>query len=119
MIWKWQRGRQEDAVYWKFTLWYFRIWRWGFDAYILKYPPFTLLKGHTDPVDGRHYRLNIRLKGISYFSILRGKTIHSEGSYKIVDKRFICFRPDIQKHTLLVTNRGCTKLSFGYVKFNK
>lgn len=116
-LFKWTKGRAEDTEYWKFTLWYFKIWKWGFDAYILKYAPNTMLRPHFDEVDGRHWRLNISLWGRSYFSILKGRNSQSYGSYKTIQKRFIFFRPDIQKHTLLVSGKGCTKLSFGFVKF--
>lgn len=108
-LWKWQKGRQEGTEYQKFPLWYFKIWKWGFDAYILKYEPKTILKLHTDPVkDGKHWRLNIKLKGSSYF--YRKDRGHNT---KIVN----FFRPDIIPHELTVITKTY-KLSFGFVKFN-
>lgn len=112
-IWKWTKGRQEQTEYWKFTLWYFKIWKWGFDAYILKYAPNTELKWHIDPVpNGKHWRTNITLRGFSSFFIkINGEVL---GGYK----NFGWFRPDIQEHMLKTYSDKCTKLSFGFVKFN-
>jgi len=111
-LWKWEKGRSIGTQYWKFTLWYFRIWKWGFDAYILKYSPKVLLKAHTDPVEnGKHYRLNIKLWGQAYFSIFKKE------KWITMQNRFIAFRPDLYKHMLLVGPKGCIKLSFGFVKY--
>ena len=108
-LWKWQPGRQKNTVYQKFPIWYFRIGNFGFDAYLLKYAPKTLLPYHKDPVEnGKHWRLNIKLKGIATF--ICDKCIYRS--------RFITiFRPDLYEHMLCVYNRTCLKLSFGFVKF--
>lgn len=113
-LWQWTKGRQEGCDYMKFTLWYFRIWKFGFDAYILKYSPNTILDWHTDPVDGKHYRINIKLKGSSVFGVRRYK----EYKHTFFNPRFMFFRPDLYEHKLRVWSKGCTKLSFGFVKFN-
>lgn len=107
-LWKWQKGRQGGCDYSKFPLWFFRIGKFGFDAYILKYQPDSRLPVHTDPVDGKHWRLNIKLKGTSTFFL----------EHHPILKRVILFRPDIKAHQLIVHSKGCTKLSFGFVKFN-
>lgn len=107
-LWKWQEGRQEGCKYQKFPLWYFRIWKLGFDAYILDYEDNTLLPIHKDPVKGKHWRLNIKLFGNSlFFQENRG----------YVRGRFVFFRPDLYFHYLKVFTRT-RKLSFGFVKFD-
>ena len=107
-IWKWQEGRQKDTTYKKFPLWYFRIWKWGFDAYILRYQPDTYLKLHVDRVDnGKHWRLNIKLVGKASFFC------HGTG---IINRRFVFFRPDLYLHSLYAYTKTI-KLSFGFVKF--
>lgn len=111
---KWQGGRQIGSNYMKMPLWYFKIGRLGTDAYIIKYEGNAHLPNHTDPVDnGRHWRLNITLGGRANFFI------YKDGDYKIINRRFIWFRPDIQEHLLEASGYGCTKLSIGFVIFNK
>ena len=54
---RWVKGRQYGCDYKKFTLWKFRTFFFGFDAYILKYKANQVLPEHTDPVEnGKHYR---------------------------------------------------------------
>jgi hypothetical protein len=113
-LWKWQNGRQQDTKYQKLPLWYFRIGRFGFDAYILKYAPNTVLEWHTDPVpNGEHWRRNFTLKGWSAFGMRVNNVT-----------RFYCmtgtplFRPDLCEHMLRTYNKECIKLSLGFVKFN-
>lgn len=110
-LWKWQTGRNKECSYQKFPLWYFKIGSYGFDGYILKYEPKTILPYHKDPVkNGKHWRINIKLKGIATF--ICDKCIYRN--------RFITiFRPDIYEHMLFVYNRPCIKLSLGFVKFEK
>lgn len=120
-LWQWVKGRQEQTEYYKFTLWFFKIWKFGFDAYLLKYKAFTNLPIHTDPVkNGKHWRLNINLKGNSLFYI-ESKTacyFKKEGTYyKILDQKINLFRADLKKHYLKVFS-NTTKLSLGFVKFN-
>lgn len=113
-LWKWQRGRQHGCNYVKFPLWYFKIGKWGFDAYILKYYPNTELKWHTDPVpNGKHWRKNFTIKGYASFLIRRNNNVES---YFFSDCSM--FRPDIHEHMLKVYENGCVKLSFGFVKYN-
>ena len=76
-IFKWQAGRQKGCEYKKFPLWFFRIGNFGFDAYILKYSPNNTLDWHTDPVkEGKHYRINIKIKGKTSF------VMRKDGIYK-------------------------------------
>lgn len=108
-LWKWQSGRQQEVTYHKFPLWYFRIWKFGFDAYILKYEPNTLLPLHKDPIiNGKHWRLNIKLKGTAIFLCLK---------YIFKTDNITLFRPDKYEHMLIIFNNKCIKLSFGFVKF--
>ncbi len=110
-LWKWLPGRQAKTHYWKFPLWSFRIWKFGFDAYILKYKPTTLLDWHKDPVkNGKHWRLNIKLKGWATFEV--------KGKAWWLPLGITVFRPDLYEHRLMVYQYGCTKLSFGFVKFD-
>lgn len=108
---KWQKGRQDTVEYFKFKLFSFKVGRFGFDGYLLKYPALTHLLPHLDEVqDGKHYRMNITLRGNNMF-ICQGKHFHI--------KEFIhIFRPDIQRHGLLVATETY-KLSLGFAKFNK
>ena len=112
-LWKWQKGRQYETEYFKFPLWYFKIWKFGFDGYILKYSDNTVLDWHTDKIkNGKHWRLNIKLKGENYFSINKEKVIIHK-PYKL----FMFFRPDLVSHRLIVVSKTI-KLSFGFVKFD-
>ena len=111
-LWKWQLGRQMGATYFKFPLWYFKIWKWGFDAYILKYKAVTILPKHKDPVDGKHWRLNIGW-GVANLVCNEYKGFY----YRIGKLTIIFFRPDIIEHSLYVFE-NTIKLSFGFVKFN-
>lgn len=112
-LWIWIKGRQHGCNYIKFTLWYFKIWKWGFDAYILKYRPFAVLSGHKDEVkNGKHWRLNIKITGKASFTIIKDGVRYS------TEQRINLFRPDLYEHSLLVYKEGCTKFSFGFVKFN-
>lgn len=110
-MWKWNKGRQQGTQYKKLQLWSFKIWKFGFDAFILHYPLPTLLGWHRDPVEnGRHWRMNIRLKGLaSFFMQKDDKEVY-------VDSMIILFRPDIYPHMLRVYT-PTWKLSFGFVIF--
>jgi len=110
---KWVRGRQENAVYFKSCIFSFKVYKFGFDCYILKYPPNTSLPRHKDPVkNGRHWRLNITLKGKSTFYLFTEKGL--KRFY-----RFCLFRPDIQEHWVQSYEKGCLKLSIGLAKFTE
>ena len=113
--WKWIKGRQQETDYEKLCLWSFRLWNWGFDAYILKYSPNTKLDWHKDPVEGgEHWRKNIKIQGWATF-------IRKENDVKKVYFKHNSpwFRPDIEEHMLQVYENGCMKLSFGFVKYYK
>lgn len=121
-LWKWQAGRQHGTDYKKFPLWYFKIGKWGFDAYILKYEPNTTLDKHTDPVkNGKHWRMNIKVKGNADFNILKPR-IHplwgQINQWEHTTFPITFFRPDLHEHILVVGDKGCTKLSLGFVKFD-
>jgi hypothetical protein len=106
---KWQPGRQQNVTYKKCPLWYFKIGRWGFDAYILRYEAQTFLPEHKDPVEnGKHWRLNVKLWGrCGFHADDRGYT-----------KQWInFFRPDLYTHWLMAFTTTF-KLSLGFVKFN-
>lgn len=114
-LWRWQAGRQKNTKYKKLCLWNFRLFNRGYDCYILKYKPNTLLPWHTDPVPGgEHWRLNKTLYGFSSFFIKRNGrtecyTVRSAG----------WFRPDLYQHMLRTNGKSCVKLSIGFVKFEK
>ncbi len=115
-LWRWIPGRQKNCEYKKLCLWYFRIWKWGFDAYILKYNARTFLPIHTDVVkNGRHYRLNIKLWGQAQFFISE-KPLSSK--YNSTYKRINFFQPDLYYHALNIY-KPTVKLSFGFVKYIK
>jgi hypothetical protein len=109
---KWQNGRQQGCEYKKFTLWYFRLGKLGFDAYILKYQGDQVLPKHKDPIEnGKHWRLNIGY-GVANFvceKLILGKRI---GKLTI-----FLFRPDLYNHSLYVFEKT-TKLSLGFAKYN-
>lgn len=110
---KWIPGRQEGAIYSKALIYRFRLFKFGFDCYVLKYPPTTSLPLHVDKVSsGKHWRMNITLCGSSIFY----RELNSE-EMQCSCKRINIFRPDIQKHMLTVGGRGCVKLSSGFVKY--
>lgn len=113
-LWKWQKGRQKGTDYMKFPLWYFRISKLGFDAYILKYEANTHLKLHKDQVvGGKHWRLNIGY-GNSQFHICDYPK--SKCGFKIGKFSLYLFRSDLYLHGL-TTYSKTYKLSFGLVKF--
>jgi len=110
---KWEKGRQEGTEYKKLCLYSFKIWKWGFDAYILKYKENTVLNTHTDPVkNGKHYRLNIGW-GVANFCC---KYYDQIIGYRIGKLTFTAFRPDINPHSLYVFE-NTIKLSLGFVKY--
>jgi hypothetical protein len=111
-LWKWQKGRQENCEYQKFPLWYFRLWKFGFDCYILKYEGNQVLPSHRDPIEkGKHWRLNIGY-GVSNFVCEKLSFGRRVGKLTI----FI-FRPDLYEHSLYVFEKT-TKLSLGFAKYN-
>lgn len=114
MLWKWTEGRQQECKYKKLCLYSFRVRRWGFDGYILKYQANTYLPLHKDPVKGRHWRLNIGWGDNQFLIYSCGRKC----GWKFGKFSVYLFRPDLYLHALQVF--GTTvKLSFGFVKFNK
>ncbi len=108
---KWETGRQSETTYHKLCLFSFQLGRWGFDSYLLRYPPQTRLKLHRDCVEGSHWRCNIKLWGKCHFTCV-GKQILSLGEFIHI------FRPDKKLHGLLVFTKTY-KLSFGMAKLLK
>lgn len=80
----------------------------GLDGYLLKYPPKTELKPHKDPINGRHYRLNIILKGSKDDEFKCEKVIFN------LFNRIIWFRPDLYTHSVTIANRYRYVLSLGF-----
>lgn len=109
-LFRWIKGRQDNTIYYKWCFMFFRIGRWGFDGYILKYPPLTVLAPHVDLIDGKMWRVNIKLRGKARF-FYDGETQLSIGDWVHV------FTPAI-KHSLVAYTRTI-KLSFGIAHFNK
>jgi hypothetical protein len=105
---KWVPGRQ-GGDYQKKLLAVFGIPRiFGFDMYILKFEPHCHLKEHRDEVGrGKHYRLNIILRGEGEFKC--EKTI-------LRTKRFILFRPDKHLHSMQNGDSERKVLSIGLNK---
>lgn len=103
---RWVSGRQ-GGDYKKKLLAKFRIpLIFGFDMYLLKFDPGFKLKEHVDKVDrGRHFRLNIILRGDGEFNC--EKTI-------IRTKRIILFRPDKYLHSMQNGNIERKVLSIGF-----
>lgn len=114
---KWKQGRQPGIEYHKLCLFSFKLGRWGFDAYILRYPAKTVLPWHTDPVNGKHYRINIKLRGKCTFFAMPSEDLDNIGDISIGEFLHI-FRPDKQLHSLVVFKKTY-KLSLGLVKFNR
>jgi len=108
-LFRWIEGRQSTTKYHKWCFLYFKIWRLGFDGYLLRYEPQTTLPMHKDKIQGKHYRLNIKLKGKADFwcpsTIFRSSNI-------------IIFRPDLFYHSLTVYTKTY-KISFGFAIFKK
>lgn len=111
-MFKWLPGRQSGAEYKKLCFLNFRVGRYGFDGYILRYPKSMHLRTHTDPVEGgKMWRLNITLWGRSVTIIWLPKGL-------ALCTGIVWFRPDIHAHGVTTTTKTC-KLSLGFVKFNK
>lgn len=109
-LFRWVQGRQDTTIYYKWCFLYFKLGRWGFDGYILKYPPFTMLPPHTDLIHGHMWRINIKLRGRARFFCDKD-TMFSIGEFLHI------FRPEI-KHSLVAYTKTI-KLSLGIAHFNK
>lgn len=111
-IFNWQPGRQKGCDYLKFPLWFFKLWKLGTDAYILKYSQNSILNPHIDPVgNGKHYRLNIgwgRSKFICEQIIFQ---------FRVGMLSIYLFRPDLYEHSLYIFEKTY-KLSIGVVVYN-
>lgn len=108
---KWIKGRQNDCEYFKIKLFYFKIFKFGFDGYILKYNKNQILPKHKDIVDnGNHYRVNIGYGD----SIFNCNNIIFKYKLGLLSINF--FRPDLYEHSLIIINKTY-KISLGYVKF--
>lgn len=94
----WIEGRQNSG-YFKMPLFlssFFRV-----DCYLLKFKQGSHVPEHLDPVDsGKHYRLNIILKGA-----VGGEVKFAEKPI-LLGKRFHLFRPDIVKHSMAEVEAG-------------
>ncbi len=112
-LWRWQKGRQQNCEYYKLPLWYFKVWVFGFDSYVLKYKANTVLPTHKDPVkNGKHWRINIGY-GVANFVCENYK----HGFFKRIGKLTInIFRPDLYEHSLYVFE-DTIKLSMGFVRY--
>lgn len=97
-ILKWLPGRQGTG-YFKLPLIVSK--RFGFDVYLLKYPPASYIQKHTDPVVGKkHFRLNITVKhadiGGGFFVYLLPE---DPDLFVPLCKRITFFRPDELPHS--------------------
>lgn len=109
----WEEGRQLSCEYFKKEIYSFKVGKFAFDCYLLKYFCGTTLPSHTDPVpNGKHYRLNIGW-GEANFVCEKYIIARRFGNLTIT-----LFRPDLYKHSLYVFE-DTKKLSFGFVIFQK
>lgn len=108
-LFTWQKGRQEDTEYRKFCFLYCRFFKIGMDGYILKSEPNTVLPPHRDPINGKHYRLNIELYG-------KGDFVAEKVILNICNKVYL-FRPDIHTHSVINYSSTRYVLSFGLAIF--
>jgi hypothetical protein len=105
---KWVSGRQDGKYMKKMYLRFGIPGFFGMDAYMLKFEPDCLLPAHIDKVKGRHFRLNIILRGEGKFEC--DKTI-------IRTKRIILFRPDKHTHSMQNDETERKVLSIGLNTF--
>lgn len=104
----WKEGRQESTIYHKLTFFSQKIFNIGVDAHILRYPKGSILGMHVDEVKGKHWRLNINLKGESIFAC--DECIYRSSWMNL-------FRSDLNMHGLRVITKTY-KLSLGFAKLN-
>ncbi len=72
------------------------------DCWLLKYPEGSYIPEHLDPVDsGKHYRLNVVLKGAIGGTFCCKNTILNWWNGRVV-----LFRPDIEKHQVTPITKG-------------
>lgn len=100
---KWEVGRQGGG-YKKKLLWSTNNKLFGIDCYIIKFTPNYHLKPHKDEVEsGKHYRLNLEVKG-------EGKFFCKEPIFKL--GKLVVFRPD-KVHSMINGNSERTLFSIG------
>jgi hypothetical protein len=106
---RWQSGRQGSG-YDKMLL-LTAAWPLRFDSYLIRFPEGSQIPPHTDPVSsGRHYRLNIILKGPR----AGGEFVCATPIY--ASKRIKFFRPDACEHSVTKVERGSRYvLSIGWI----
>ena len=108
----WTNGRQLDCDYEKLCFLRFKFKRFGMDGYILKYPPKAHLKKHIDKVDGgKHYRINLQIKGKGSFFV--------DKSIFRIRNRLVFFRPDKYPHSMVNGLKPRYVLSIGWAIFLK
>ena len=95
---KWIPGRQNSGY--SKALLFEASWPLKFDVYVLKFPPGSQIRPHTDPVEGyRHFRANIILKRAigGLFRVVPQSGIKS---YIYRGRRLVIFRPDLIPHSV-------------------
>lgn len=107
---KWQQGRLGSG-YSKMLLIESK-WLFKFDVYLIKFPKYSYISPHTDPVEkGRHFRLNLLLKKAKE----GGEFICSDFLYS--SNRIKLFRPDIREHYLTKIIKGKRYIiSIGWIR---
>lgn len=105
---RWDKGRQLDSGYSKMLLFLFGIPKlFGIDIYLIRFIPNCYLPTHKDSVNwGKHYRINIEIKGKGEFFC--DNLIFSSSKVKL-------FRPDLEEHSMLNGNSKRLILSIGLV----
>ncbi len=112
-LFRWYPGRQPRCPYRKFCFLKFKLGRFGFDGYIIRFDSFGTLMLHKDVLaDGKHYRLNINLWGKCEFKIMGTPHIS-------IGNRILLFRPDVIPHGLLIFDKPTYIFSMGFAKYDK
>ena len=106
---KWIPGRQ-GGRYKKMKVWSSSFFSFGSDCYLIKYEPNYKMPAHTDKAEGKHYRLNVVLKG-------RGRFICEKNIVNLFG-RIVLFRPDLYEHSMINGNSNRVVLSFGFLRKN-
>lgn len=109
-LFSWLDGRQQGTEYKKFCFLFSKVGRLGFDGYVLRYEPNTVLLPHRDVIEGKHYRLNIEIWG-------KGDFVSEKVIFSFFKKLYL-FRPDISTHSVINHSTKRYVLSFGVAIFN-
>ena len=104
---KWEEGRQ-DKLYKKMKIWSSSFFWFGSDCYLISYKPNYRMPSHTDKAEGKHYRLNVVLRG-------SGKFVCEKTIFKLFNK-VVLFRPDLYEHSMINGNSKRLVMSFGFLK---